>query len=149
MKRYTTLVCIVLLTLALSACATGPKYSEIKTSFQNLAPDKGRVFFYRSFNPFGSAIQPSVLLDNEKVGDSVPGGFFFVDRQPGDCQVILSTEVDRKLTFTLDKGQERYVRMSVGLGVIIYRVYPELVDKATAESEMQGLSFTGTMEKGK
>ena len=29
------------------------------------------------------------------------------------------------------------------------RVYPELVDKATAESEMQGLSFTGTMTKGK
>ncbi|HET6460029.1 MAG TPA: DUF2846 domain-containing protein [Syntrophales bacterium] len=138
----------ILLALTLSACATGPKYSVIKTSFQPLATGEGRIFFYRSYNPFGSATQPSVMLNGEKVGDSVPGGFFFVNREPGNYEVVLSTKPKRKLSFTLDEAQERYVRLSVVLGVIAGRVYPELVDKTTAESEMQGLSFTGTTAKG-
>jgi len=149
MGNYIKYIFMILLALTLSACATGPKYAEIKSSFQTLAPDEGRIFFYRSGTPFGAAIQPSVLLNGEKVGDSVPGGFFFVNRPPGNYEVVLSTEIEKKLTFMVEKAQERYVRMSVGLGVIVYRVYPELIDKATAESEMQGLSYTGTMAKEK
>ncbi|MBI2508706.1 MAG: DUF2846 domain-containing protein, partial [Betaproteobacteria bacterium] len=89
-------------------------------------------------------IQPSVMLNGQQVGDSKPGGFFFVDRDPGNYEVLLSTEVERKLTFTLAGGQEQYVKMTVTLGVIVYRVFPELVDAATAKADMQDLSYTGT-----
>lgn len=130
--------------LVLGGCASGPKYSEVKTGIPTLAADKGRIWFYRSANMFGSGIQPSVMLNGEKVGDSVPGGFFFVDRAPGTDEVVLSTEVDRKLTFTLDPGQERFVRMTVGLGVIVYRVYPELVERSQADAEIGDLSYIGT-----
>ena len=132
---------------ALSACATGPKYAEVQSSIPALDPAKGRIYFYRSGNPFGSGIQPSVMLNGGKVGDSVPGGFFFVDRDPGNHEVLLSTEVDRKLTFTLAKGQEQYVRMSVTLGVIVYRVFPELVDAAAAREEIRDLSYIGEVLK--
>jgi hypothetical protein len=107
-------------------------------------PEEGRIYFYRKANLFGSGIQPSVYLNGKKVGRSVPGGFFFVDRPAGNYEVLLSTEVDKKLTFTLDKGQIRYVRMSVGLGILVYRVYPELVDPSIGESEMQELRYIGT-----
>jgi hypothetical protein len=132
-----------LLAATLAGCATGPKYEEVRGGFPSLAEDKGRIYFYRSSNPFGSAIQPSVMLNGEKVGESKPGGFFFVDRAPGNQEVNLTTEVEKKLTFTLEPRQEQYVRMSVGLGVIVYRVYPELVDKKTGEEELKGLSYTG------
>ena len=132
-----------IIALLLAACASGPKYKEVQSSIPALAPDQGRIYFYRSGNIFGSGIQPSVVLGGEKVGDATPGGFFFLDRKPGNYEVVLSTEVDRKLTFTLAKGQEQYVRMSVTLGVIVYRVYPELVDAATGKSEIQDLSYTG------
>jgi hypothetical protein len=131
------------LALFLAACASGPKYGEIKGSIPSLAADKGRIYFYRSGTMFGSGIQPSVLLNGEKVGDSVPGGFYFLDRNPGNYEVLLSTEVERKLTFTLAQGQEQYVRMSVGFGVVVYRVYPELVDVATGRAEIQDLSYIG------
>ncbi|MGH8633932.1 MAG: DUF2846 domain-containing protein [Burkholderiales bacterium] len=129
--------------LTLLACATGPKYAEIQSSIPALDPGKGRIYFYRSGNLMGSGIKPSVMLNGAKVGDSVAGGFFFVDRDPGNYEVLLSTEVDRKLTFTLAKGQEQYVRMSVTFGVIVYRVFPELVDAATAKPEVQQLSYIG------
>ena len=127
----------------LGGCATGPKYGEVKQAIPSLKQAEGRIFFYRSGNPFGSGIQPSVMLNGNKVGDSTPGGFFFVDVKPGPMEVSLSTEVDRKVTFTLSAGQVRYVRMSVGLGVIVYRVYPELVDDSVGQSEIADLSYTG------
>ena len=55
----------------------------------------------------------------------------------------MSTETAKKLTFQLDKGEEKYVRMTVGMGLIVYRVYPELVDEGRALDEMKGLSYIG------
>jgi hypothetical protein len=137
-------ICLLAFAIALlSGCATGPKYGEVKQSIPALKQTEGRIFFYRSGNPFGSGIQPSVMLNGNKVGESTPGGFFFVDMNPGPMEIVLSTEVERKLTFTLSAGQVRYVRMSVGLGVIVYRVYPELVDESAGQSEIVDLSYTG------
>ena len=49
----------------------------------------------------------------------------------------------RKLSFTLEPGQTRYIRTAVGMGVMVGRVYPELVDSATGEKEVQETSYTG------
>jgi len=138
----------LLLLLAIAGCATGPNYTDVMHSLPQMAGGSGRIYFYRSGGPFGAGIQPSVMLNGVKVGDSKPGGVFFVDRPPGNYEVNLTTEVERKLTFTLDAGQTRYVRMTVGLGVIVYRVYPELVDKDHAEAELLDLKYTGTIAPG-
>jgi len=145
--KTTRILSAAIIVLLLAACATGPKYAEVRGAIPPLAADQGRIYFYRSANMFGSGIQPVVMLNGEKVGDSVPGGFFFIDRKPGNYEVLLSTEVERKLTFTLVSGQEQYVRMSVTLGVIVYRVFPELVDAATGMSEIKDLSYTGSVIK--
>ena len=131
----------------LSACASGPKYNEVAKTFPALAVDQGRIWFYRSGTMFGAGIQPNVMLNAVKVGDSVPGGFFYVDRPAGNYEVLLSTEVERKVTFTLEPRQERYIRMTVGLGVIVYRVYPELVDPAEGRAEITEASYIGTKSK--
>jgi|WetSurSiteA1Bulk_404760.scaffolds.fasta_scaffold169575_1 hypothetical protein len=143
MNAIARIAALGLLAGVVAGCATGPKYEEVRGGFPALVAEQGRIYFYRSSNPIGSGIQPSVMLNGQKVGDSKPGGFFFVDRAPGNYEVNLTTEVDKKLTFTLEPRQERYVRMSVGLGVVVYRVYPELVDRKTGEEELKGLSYTG------
>jgi len=68
---------------------------------------------------------------------------FFVDRDPGDIEVVTGSEVEKKLTFTIEAGDTRYVRMAVGLGVIVYRIIPELVDAPVARHEMAELTYTG------
>jgi hypothetical protein len=137
----------VLALALLSACASGPKFGEVEKTFPQVAAGQGRIWFYRSGIMWGAGIQPSVNLNGVQVGDSVPGGFFYVDRPAGNYEVLLSTEVDRKLTFTLEPLQERYIRMTVGLGAIIYRVYPELIDPAEARKEIVELSYTGGQAK--
>jgi hypothetical protein len=131
--------------MLLSACAaSGPKLSEMRSSMPQLKPDQGRIYFYRNSSMLGAALQPNVMLNGRMVGESKPGGFFFVDDAAGPKEVATSTEVERKLTFTLERGQTRYVRTGVGFGIMVGRVYPELVDNATGEKELPETSYTGT-----
>ncbi len=47
------------------------------SSIPSLQIGRGRVYFLRSASMFGAAIQPDIRLNNEVVGESKPGGFFF------------------------------------------------------------------------
>ena len=91
----------------------------------------------------GAAIQPNIRLNDEIVGKSVPGGFFFVDRPPGDYEVRCATEVKRTMTFTLAAGEKRYVRTKVVFGVLAGRVYPILEDEDQALETLTKSSYIG------
>jgi hypothetical protein len=130
----------VLLALLLSACASGPKYTEVISTLPSMTPAQGRVYFYRP-SAFGAAVQPDINLNGQKVGTAKPHGFYFIDRAPGDCVVTAATETEKKLTFTLEPGQERYVRLKIQMGLVVGRIIPELVDKAEAEEELKSLSL--------
>jgi hypothetical protein len=131
----------------LIGCASGPKFQATEGSFPVLKPEQGRVYFYRSTSMLGAALQPTVVLDGVVVGKSQPGGFFYVDTNPGNHEVSTTTEVERKVSFVLDNSETKYVRTSVGMGVLVYRVMPELVGPDEARSEMANLSYTGTSIK--
>ena len=137
------LLSLVALCAVLSGCASGPKHAEVRASIPTLKPEEGRIYFYRSGSLLGAALQPHVLLNGSAVGQSVPGGFFFVDRPAGSMEVATATEVEKKLTFTLDRGQTRYVKTTVGFGIAVGRIYPELIDNATGETEIQDTSYIG------
>jgi len=126
--------------LLLAGCASGPKYTEAASTFGALAPSQGRIYFYRS-SALGAAVQPDIKLNGQKVGTAKPLGFYFVDRDPGNYEVSAATETEKKLTFTLEPAQERYVRLKVQMGIFVGRIVPELVDKDEATKELQGLSF--------
>jgi hypothetical protein len=91
----------------------------------------------------GAAVQPKVKLNGEVVGQAVSHGFFFVDRPPGEYQITTSTEVDRSLSTTLEKGQTRYVRLNISTGFLVGHVYPELVDESEGQEEIQKLNYIG------
>jgi hypothetical protein len=134
------LVPLVLLALLLPACASGPKYTEVMSTLPSPTPTQGRIYFYRP-SALGAAVQPDIKLNGQKIGTAKPHGFYFVDRDPGDCVVSAATETEKRLTFTLEPRQERYVRLKIQIGVLVGRIVPELVDKAEAEEELKGLSF--------
>ena len=105
--------------------------------------DTGRIYFYRT-SLLGAAVQPEVRLNGEVVGKAVPNGFFYADRPAGNYQVATETEVERKLTFTLEAGQVRYVRLNIAMGLFVGRVYGELIDEAKGKEELSDLRYTGT-----
>jgi hypothetical protein len=133
----------------LAGCASGVKQAEMAASMPTLKSGDGRVYFMRSASMFGAAIQPDVRLNGEVVGESKPGGFFFVDRPAGNYVASVSTETEKTLSFVLDAGETKYVRSSPGLGVLVWRVVLELETPEKAKEELPGLSYTGDLMKAR
>ncbi|GGC68882.1 hypothetical protein GCM10011396_14840 [Undibacterium terreum] len=142
--RFMKLATVLSIAIALTGCASGVKHKDMESSIPALQADKGRIYFFRSSSMFGAAIQPSITLDGQKVGDSKPGGFFFVDSNIGNHEVATSTEVEKKLTFTLEKGEVKYVKTSPSFGIMVGRIIPELANAEEAKKELPDLSYTGT-----
>lgn len=142
MKALFKSILVIMASLYLLGCATGPEFSEVAPSLDTVTPETGRIYVYRTAI-FGAAVQPEVRLNGEVVGKAVPDGFFYVDREPGNYKIETSTEVDRHLSFTLEKGQTRYVRLNISMGFFIGHVYPELVENEIGQKEIQQCNYTG------
>ena len=141
--KYLRCLVILLVAAAVAGCASGMQYTEFQPKMPSLSPDAGRIFFYRP-SALGAALRPDVMLNNEKVGEAIAHGFFYVDRKPGEYQVVTTTEVERKLSFVLEKAQTRYVRLAVSIGFFAGHVYGELVEPEVALKEIQDCKYTGT-----
>ncbi|MBL8378032.1 MAG: DUF2846 domain-containing protein [Burkholderiales bacterium] len=126
--------------LILAGCASGPKFNTVEASMPALAKDKARVFFYRATS-LGAAIQPDVRMNGTVIGKAVPLGVYFADTDPGNIEIATSTEVERKLTFSIGASETRYVRLNISLGLLVGRVAPELVDEKEARMEIVDLAF--------
>ncbi len=134
---------LVLGALLVSACASGPKFSEVQQSISALPDGNARIFFYRT-QVFGAAIQPSIILNQEKVGSCEPGGVFYKDVEPGKYEASVATEVERRLTLVIGPGEEKFVRCYISFGIIVGRGNLELVNPAEAKEDIQDLSYTGS-----
>ncbi len=143
MKTRLLFLASVVLAAFMTGCASGPSYAEAKASIPSLKPEQGRIYFYRTA-VMGAAIQPDVKVNGTVAGSAKSKGFFFYDCAPGEYVVETSTEVTRKLSLLMTKGQERYVRLNIAMGFMVGHVYPELVDDATGAKEIQECKFTGT-----
>lgn len=128
--------------LALVGCAQVPTspYPEAAATFSKLKETDGRIFVYRSSH-FGGLVMPAVYLSGEQVGRAVPRQVFFVDRPAGNYDITTATEVERKVTFTLNAGEQKYVRLAPSFGLMVGRINPELVSKVEAEKELNELEF--------
>lgn len=130
--------------MLLSGCATGGfRYEEMSSAIPPLQGSACRVFFYRDASMVGAAIQPEIRLDGEVVGRSQPGGFFYVDTQPGRHLATSQTEVEARLEFDLAAGQTVYVASSVGFGLLVGRVQLNMKPEPAALVDLPSLRFTG------
>jgi hypothetical protein len=101
-----------------------------------LSTENGRIYFYRP-SVHGAAIQPNIYLNGKVVGKAVSKGFFYVDTPLGEYKAVATTEVRRTLSFTLDKGETKYVLMQITMGFWVGHISCELVDETTALKEMK------------
>lgn len=146
MKRTFLKLCVLAAASAvLAGCATGMKHEEMAASMPKLKAGEGRIYFFRSSSMVGAAIQPDIRLNGHVVGTSKPGGFFYVDRPAGNFVASASTETEKTLSFTLQPGETKYVRSSIGFGVVAGRNTLELEGHEKAVNELNSLSYTGTV----
>jgi len=139
-KAFRNIATLGLLCATLSACATsGPAYKDAKPSFTPIAKNTARVYVYRNVNFFGDAIQPSVLLDNEKIGDARPGGFIMKDVPAGKHALSVAVETKKTYEFTAKPQEEIYIRLVPGVGWLAARIHIEAVPAQEAAAEIATL----------
>lgn len=144
MRRSFMKLALAATVLALaSGCATGIKHEQMASSMPSVKAGEGRIYFFRNSSMFGAAVQPDIRLNGQVVGASKPGGFFFVDRPAGNYLATASTETDKTVSFVLKSGETKYIRSSVGLGLMVGRVILEPETPEKAQSELGALSYTG------
>ncbi|SDP74174.1 Protein of unknown function [Ralstonia sp. 25mfcol4.1] len=127
----------------LSGCASGPNFQEMASSIPTLGSDAGRVYFLRDSTPLGMAIQPEIRVNDEAVGRSRPGGFFYIDRKPGMYVAAGTTEVESQYTFDLKAGETRYIRTSITFGILAGRLAFQEEPAANGHALLDKLSYTG------
>lgn len=147
MIRRLVLASALAATAILSGCASGPKFAEMSKTIPAVKAGEGRVYFFRSDSMMGAAIQPDIRLNNEVVGSSKPGGFFYVDRPAGSFSAAASTETEKTVSFTLDAGETKYIRTSPTFGVLVGRIVLQLEDPAKAQAEIEKLSYVPLAKK--
>ncbi|GAB7543144.1 hypothetical protein CS8_028150 [Cupriavidus sp. 8B] len=126
-----------------TGCATGPSYEEVKQTMPPLRAGEGRIFFLRSSSLVGAAIQPELRIDEEVVGRSRPGGFFYADRKPGSYVASGTTEVETRFLFDLAAGETKYLRSAITIGFLAGRLQLTEDSAANAKGELPSLAYTG------
>lgn len=129
----------------LTGCTSvsGTRFAQQEAVMPKLSPGQGRVYFYRVDALTGGGMNAQVKLDGGVVGDSLPGGYFFVDAPAGKHEASATTRVTRKLNFVLEPGETKYVRTKAQFEDKVGRVVPELVSAEEARRELPSLNFTG------
>ncbi len=102
--------------LALAACtgASGPPFPEVAASVPPLPADRGRIYFYRDYEPYESLSRPPLYLNGEVVGASIPGGVFYRDVPPGTYEIkVLSLGLfpNQFKTITVRSGDTYYAKI--------------------------------------
>lgn len=119
-------------------CASGPKFSDYRSTVSPPEEGYGRIWFYRP-SAFGAAVQPAINLDNRTVGNAVPHGFFHVETPPGAYTVSATTEWTHQISINVTTNEESYVRLNMMIGLFVGHVIPEEVPESQAIKEMQDL----------
>ena len=144
MKRTFLKFALATVAVALvSGCATGIKHDQMASSLPSLKAGQGRIYFFRSSSMVGAVVQPDIRLNGEVVGQSKPGGFFYVDRPAGNYVAAASTETEKTVSFNLQAGETKYIRSSVSFGLAVGRVVLEPETPEKAKAELGSLSYTG------
>lgn len=138
LKVFFTLTLLVLVT----GCASGPTYKEYTDKLAVKPTDEARLYIYRP-SAFGAAIRPQIRINGESVGKAVANGFLIVDRPAGEYEIATTTEAKRSLTLSLEKGDEKYVRLEMKMGLFAGHVKPVLVDSAVGMEEIASTKHVG------
>lgn len=116
-------------------------FSEMQALMPPPPPDKARIFFYRESSWMGNLITPDITLNDAAVGVSNPGGFFFVDREPGDYFVSCGPEADANTSFTAKAGEIVYVRTAFAGGIVKARMQATTVEPPVAIPAIHELKY--------
>lgn len=134
MLRELKYACVLVVAVIAAGCATGIRYQP--QSAPDRPSDLATVYIYRSA-VFGTAVQPAVRLDGERISTLRPRGYSVHYLEPGTYEVSAKTESTSRLTIHARPGEVLYVRGKIRMGFFVGRPKLELVTAEVAEEQLR------------
>jgi len=136
MLKITTSVCMVVVAILASGCASVPMASqELDTTAKTFAvkPGKANIYVYRN-ESMGAAIKMPIALDGKLVGDTGAKTFLLLEVSPGNHTLVSKTENDSTLAIDAAAGRNYFVWQEVKMGMMAARSALQRVDDATGKA---------------
>lgn len=99
----------------LSACAGGPRYSDMAANIPSVREDQARLTFFRESGYIGVLASTRIQIDGQTVGHLKNGSAFYVDRPPG----AITVSADHPMSFgrynlpvTTEAGKEYFFKVA-------------------------------------
>jgi len=77
------------------------------------------------------------MIGKAVAGKAQNGCFFFVDRMPGDYEILSTSDWKTKITVHLNAGDEKYVRLGYNIGMVAGYIVPVAVSRDAGLKEIQ------------
>jgi len=125
------------LILLITGCAaTGPSYTDIKSTIPSLESGKSRLYFLRENAFMLSAVAARVQVNGVKVADIYSGGFVYLDRSAGEAFIMVDASLhpgEWRGKFTLEGGKEYFFLVTPNSNKVMAGVFLGLIGSSMTE----------------
>ena len=141
------LLTTIITAVFLSGCSSVPMESSEHTksvqSFKAPSIDNAGIYVYRKDTIVGAALKKDILIDDECIGETAKGIFFYHE-VPGNQAHTISTESEfsnNDLTINTDGGKLYFIEQYIKVGVFVGGAGIKQVDNKTGEKEILKLNL--------
>ena len=102
--------------MLLAACAAAPQvhYADVAATVSPLSADRGRLYFYRDYEPYESLARPYIYLNNQVSAISEPGGVLYRDVPAGAYVIAIDSYglyPEQAKTVAVKGGETYYIKV--------------------------------------
>jgi len=130
---------LMLLTAALlTGCgASGPSFRKIDP----VASGQGVVYIYRQPAGLGMGVHGTVRANGKAITDVKNGGYYPYVGPPGNVKFEVRTEATNEATINVESGVEKYLKVTVGMGLFVGHLHltevaPDIGKKEITECKL-------------
>ncbi|MBA5761108.1 DUF2846 domain-containing protein [Vibrio sp. 404] len=136
------LLASIAILLGLSGCASVPTVDTAEANQMKKfeSPENGNsgIYIYRTDSMFGAALKKFVYVDNECIGETAPGVFYYHEVQGGKKYTV-STESEfseNYITIATEEGRNYFINQYIKMGVFVGGAAIVQVDEEEGKAEV-------------
>jgi len=142
-KSSTSILGLIFISTVIVGCsASGPAFKPIAP----LPDGKGVVYIYRESSFVGAGVYGTATANKTPITKIHNGGYFPYIANPGVVHFEVSTEATNEADVTVEAGKEKYLKTTVGMGLLVGHLKFSEVSPEIGKNEITECKLLETIE---
>jgi hypothetical protein len=127
-------VTVLLGAIFLTSCgASGPSFTQVTPP-----AGKGVVYIYRQSSMIGPGVFGTAKVNGRPITKIKNGGYYPYIATPGNNHFEITTEATNEANVMVEKGSQKYLKTTVGMGLLVGRLKFSEVSPEIGKNEISG-----------